>query len=271
MCPRSPDGVDILENHPKNENRIIELDRPETPDVEDYQFRPFRKGVAPDVSVTRPSDTRRDARFSMNAFARDAVTMREEERREFERRVDDRLRELVESEKKKAAEQGYQDGLEKGRAEAFAKFHQEASERLARFEKFVSECEAAKNAIFDANERFLMEMIHQICRMLFLKEVKVDQDYLIRLARELIDRVGVRENIVLRLHPDDMQTAEMLKQGLEATLGTLKNLTIEPSELVEGGGCALETQWNSIDASIQTQLQGIHDAIVGKSQDQAGG
>lgn len=269
MSFKTPQEFDIQDNHPRNEQQIVELDKPEAPEVEDYEFRPFRagpRGLPEGTPVTRPgtSGERRDARFSINPFARDAVTMREEDQREFDRRVQERLQQLVESERKKAAEKGYQAGLEKGRQEAYGAFRQEASERLARFESFVSECESAKESIFKANERFLMELIYRICRMLFLNEVKVDQQYLSRLARELIDRVGVRENILIRVNPQDMETIEMLKETLAKNMGGLKNLNIESSEQVQGGGCTVETQWNSIDASIETQLQGIHQALIGE-------
>ena len=75
--------------------------------------------------------------------------------------------------------------------------------------------------------------------------------------------MGVRENITLSLNPADLETAESIRQGLFASLGELKNLNILPSPAVKLGGCSIETEFNAIDASIETQLQSIHAALLG--------
>jgi flagellar biosynthesis/type III secretory pathway protein FliH len=46
-------------------------------------------------------------------------------------------------------------------------------------------------------------------------------------------------------------------------MGTLKNLTVEFSNQAHRGGCILETEWNAIDASLDTQFAGIYEALVG--------
>ena len=46
-------------------------------------------------------------------------------------------------------------------------------------------------------------------------------------------------------------------------MGDLKNLQIEGSDQFRSGGCTVETQWNAIDASIETQLKGLYDALMG--------
>jgi flagellar biosynthesis/type III secretory pathway protein FliH len=100
--------------------------------------------------------------------------------------------------------------------------------------------------------------------MVMLKDLSADREYLLRLTRELVERVGVKDNIRIRLNQNDMESMRLVRENLESTVGTMKNLHIEESREVETGGCIVETEWNAIDASIETQLQGIHRALVGE-------
>jgi flagellar assembly protein FliH len=210
-----------------------------------------------------PYRSQKDTRFSLSSLLRKPLSVEEEERRTIEEKVRARVSSVADEVRERARTEGYQEGLKKGYEEAFRRFQGEGAERLARFEKLMDAAETAKQDIFRANERYLIELIFRIARMVLLREAKADRQLVFRLARELIERVGVRENIRIRIHPDDATTIEMLKEGIEQTLGSMKNLQIEVSKEVRSGGCAIETEWNAIDASIDTQLDGLYDALIG--------
>jgi flagellar assembly protein FliH len=209
--------------------------------------------------------SQKDTRFSLSSLLRKPLSVEEEERRAIEEKVRARVSSMADEVRESAHASGYQAGLQKGYEEAFKRFQEEGAGRLARFEKVLEEAENAKQEIFRANERYLLELIFRIARTVLLREASTDRQLVLRLARELIDRVGIRENVRIRVNPDDGATIEMLKDGIEKTLGTMKNLTVEVSNQVKGGGCAVETEWNAIDASIETQLNGIYEALIGGS------
>ncbi len=95
-----------------------------------------------------------------------------------------------------------------------------------------------------------------------LKELGQDRDYLVRLCTELIEKTGLRDNLRLKVSPMDLETAEMLKAGIQQRLGEMRNLSVEPSADV-AGGCILESQWGAIDARLDTQLDGVLQALGG--------
>lgn len=172
---------------------------------------------------------------------------------------------MAEDAKKIAAKQGYEAGMKQGYQESFQKFQDEGRSRVERLESLVTEFENAKEDIFRVNERFLIDLIYQISKMLLLRELSTDREYILRLAEELIQRVGMRENIHIKISSNDVESIQMIKSGLEKNLGVLKNLQIETSSQIQQGGCLIETEWNALDASIETQLRGIYEALLGKS------
>jgi|GEM_PF-743523 len=215
-------------------------------------------------AVTDPAAAgraRKDSRFSINPLVRDGLGVNEEEQRVIESRVNDQVRVLTEQARQSGMKAGYEEGLRKGRDEAARTFRVDAEKRLAGLDSLIAEFENARQKIFQANEHFLIELVYRISRMVMLRELKDDREYVTRLARGILERMGVKENIKIRVSARDLETAGLVREGLERELGTLKNLTIEASAQVTSGGCQVETEWNAIDATIDTQLQGVRDAL----------
>lgn len=268
------------DNRNSKEIKVVNLDGNNEPVVSTFELSPLHKkgdqnynlvkaryGPLAVTDPERASRSLKDRRFSLNPLLRDPLSVEQEEKRVIEEKVRIRIDTLAEDAKKTASEEGYQDGLKKGYEEAFKKFQEESAPNLQKFDQLVQEAEKAKVEIFRANERFLVELVFRIARMVMLKELSTDRDYVLRLAKELISRVGVRENITIRVHPNDAETLDLLKGGLEKAYGAMSNLHIEASQLVKRGGCQIETEWNAIDASIDTQLDGLLNSLVGKSQE----
>ncbi len=267
------------EGESKQEHRVVKLQVPDVPAVKEFEFTRIKKAGDGDYQHTKKkygalaaTDTDRkktnvkDARFSLNSLLREPLSVDQEEARVIEERVQGRVRAVAEEAKQAAAAVGYRDGLAKGHEEAFLKFQQDAKDRLAMFDLLLKESEQAKQDIFKANERFLVELVYRIAKMVLLRELKTDRGYIQRLAEEVIERLGVRENIKLRINPRDAETIGSLKEDLEKSLGALQNLSVEISNQVPAGGCHVETQFNAIEANIDQILHGIGESLLGKAE-----
>lgn len=258
---------------------VIKCDENEGPAIQEYQFESIQSqsdylhakskfgalaATDLDKKKTNKHLTKRDNRFQVSPVLREILSIEEEEKRAIEEKVRTRVSTLSDEIKERAWSSGYEEGKKQGYNDSFQKYKDEGQIRVKEFEKFISECENAKAEIFKSNERFLIELIYRITRMILLKELETDKEYLLRLTKELIEKVGVRDNITIKLNTEDMATAEQLKAGLTKSLGILSNLGIEMSNAVKRGGCVIETQWNVIDANIETQLHGIYEGLLGR-------
>jgi flagellar assembly protein FliH len=204
---------------------------------------------------------KQDQRFMLSQLAREALSIGKEEEKIIEDRVTERINELSEKTRQEAFAQGHAEGLRKGQEEAFQEFQAESEKRLEQLNALLQSMESAKGELFEANREFLMNVIYRVAKTVLLKEISTDREYLLRLSRELIERCGLRENLTLKIHPSDAESIEMLKQGLLQSFSTLRNLSIELSDHVQGGGCILETEWGAVDASLQTQLSQVLSSL----------
>jgi len=268
--PPSNDGKGL-------DSRIVKMDKAQKSEVTSFEFGNLNRqekksyssikasfsGVGGLTEGEKQAHQLRDSRFSLNPMARTHLSIEEEEKKIIDEKVKAQIALISEEAKTKAMEEGYQVGLKKGFDEAFTQFRDEGNVRLKQFDAFITSVEDAKTVIFAANERYLIELVFRVAKMILLRELTTDKEYVLRLCKELIEKVGVRDNVSIRIHPDDMESMTMLREGLEKSLGAMKNLNIETSNQVKRGGCILETEWNAIEASIDTQIQGVYDALVG--------
>jgi flagellar biosynthesis/type III secretory pathway protein FliH len=254
--------------------RVMKPDNVSSPEVKNFDYSKFStqvgdynkvKSMYGSFAVTdseRDLKAQKDKRFNLSPLLRGPLSVEEEEKRALDERVRSRVAALAKEARDQARTDGYTEGLQKGYQEAFDKFRQEGVERLSKLDELLTGFEAAKVDVFRANERFLLELIFRISRMVLLKELSADKNYLLRLIRELIDRVGVRENITIRINPEELKTLSMLEKDIADNIGTLKNISIEGSKQVATSGCIVETEWNAIDATVETQLKGIYEALI---------
>jgi len=231
----------------------------------DYGFVRSHYGSLAITDSGREKRGVKDARFSLNPLQRDPLAVLQEESRVIEERVQERIVAVADQVRMDAHEEGYNDGLKRGFEEAFRKFQDEGARELDRFKAFLNECESAKENLFRANEQAILQILLRMGRMILLREIKEDQDYLLRLSREMLGRVGVRENVKIRVRSEDLAIAQKLKEGLEKDLGEFRNLKVESSSVIREGGVIVETDWSTIDAAVETQFRGVFDSFLESS------
>ena len=162
-------------------------------------------------------------------------------------------------------EAAYQEGFEQGRLEgkktSEEEFQSEMNPRLEQFNQLLQSFDEIKKDLYTANENFLVQLIFQMGRQVLLKELSTDADYIKRLASQLIDKVGAKENIRIKVSAKDQENIEQLREMLKIQYPDLKNVQIEVSDDVVLGGCKIETDLSRLNASVETQFNAIGNAL----------
>lgn len=255
--------------------RVVKLAESDRPQITAFETRSVRRSAehpAPAtpalVAAAAPANRglpQKDRRFALSAHVQDPAKIEAEARRALDEQVGARLTEELGKTQQGAFDQGFAEGVKQGQAKAHAEATVAAQAELDKLKTLIAAFEGAKAEVYQANERYLLELVFRIGRMLFLKDLSTDKEYLSRLARELVERMGARENIRIRLNPKDAERAAQIKTDLGQSLGELRNLSIEADAGIGGGGLEVQTEWSALDASIDTQLKAIHDAITGST------
>ena len=148
--------------------------------------------------------------------------------------------------------QGERAGLEAGgkRAEAM----------LRRLAQTLEELSGLRDNMVQQTERELVQLAVAIARRILQREVSVDPELTAALAHIALERIGSATPATVRLHPDDFAVVAGGQPG--AWLG--RQVEVRPDPSVARGGCLVESEFGSIDASMEAQVDEIARAVLGE-------
>lgn len=100
-------------------------------------------------------------------------------------------------------------------------------------------------------ERQMVELSLAVARRIIHREVSLDRDLLIAMARVALDRLGETAQVTVRLHPDDYELT-----GASRVMKTMgRSVMVLADTRVERGGCLVESDLGSLDVGIDSQIQ----------------
>lgn len=275
----------VVKEEPKSigERKVTEIPVPKNLSVSEFDLKRVGKAPGSGYSENREkfgplaaTDSGRKVKgqketgFKLNPLLKGPLGIDDEEKRFIESEVQKAIHAHQEQAKKDGYRKGYDAGLELGRSEAIKRFQQDSKTLSERLNSVIQSFEGLKDTVYHENERFFHEVILKIAKMVILNETKENQDFLLRLTKSVIERSGLRENLTILVSPDDIKQIEVLDAGLQKAMTGLKNIRIESSPEVVGGGCILVSDWGRIDASLETQIQGIRNALIETTSEDPG-
>lgn len=179
------------------------------------------------------------------------------DRRRGFRRIDDRnlisrAKEEANSIREAAAKEGYQEGI------------QAAKEDIQRVRESLESFLNAKQEVYEEIAPDVLEISLDIAKKIIKKEMHEDQTILLENIKDILKGLSKEETkIMLKVNPSQ---AAMLKQEIPEMMniaGLEAKVIIVPDENTMEGGCLLTTSNGVIDATIETQLEIISEALKG--------
>ncbi len=207
------------------------------------------------------TDPQSNPHFSMHPASKKGLGVEAEEMSHLESRINVEVEERISELRNKAIQEGFEQGRQEGKAEAEAAFAESVKPLYEQFAKLVTEFEGLKEDLYRANEQFLVQLIFQIGKQVVLDDLKVNRDYVKRLAAQLVEKTGAKENIRIKVSREDFENVEQIREYLKAQFPDLKNVQIDPSEDLLLGGCKIETDLSRMNASVESQFRAIQAAI----------
>lgn len=157
----------------------------------------------------------------------------------------------------KAYEEGRRQGYQEGIAQAWI----EAEQIRNRARSMVREVEEIRRRTLDELENDIRALAVAIAEKLVARQLELDPEYITAVAREVLEVVRERENIVLYAHPSHVVHLQDAYPKLKAALPENAALRIISDAGLEEGGCLVETEQGLVDASRDVRWQEILKAL----------
>jgi flagellar assembly protein FliH len=150
---------------------------------------------------------------------------------------------------------GYAQG-ERAGAEAAATRGEAMVRRLA---QTIEELGALRTDMMHKSERQLVQLAIAIAGRVIQREITMDRELLVAMARVALDRLGDVSTATIRLHPEDFAATTAARNGVLST--ELVRVVADP--IVNRGGCLVESDFGLIDLSVSAQVGEIAHALLG--------
>ncbi len=157
--------------------------------------------------------------------------------------------------KEKAEVEGYTEGLNLGKVEAYKAEEPRISERLKLLDTLLTDMANQREFIFRHNEKFLMDILAQILRVIALKEIELDPDYVQRLILHLLEQLSSTDDIRVLVSEADYENVGQLREKISREKPEFKHLNFEMNPDILKGSCRVETRSIVIDGSIEEQIR----------------
>ncbi len=146
--------------------------------------------------------------------------------------------------------QGEKAGIEAGTKRADA--------MLRRLSDTLTELDELRRSMVRQTEHQVVQLAVEMARRILRREVQIDTDLLVAMARVALDRLGDSAPATIRLNPEDYHTIAARHGGGWA--GSHVNVVADPA--VGRGGCMVESSFGFIDASVDAQFKVLEQALL---------
>jgi flagellar assembly protein FliH len=130
---------------------------------------------------------------------------------------------------------------------------------LHRLMQTLEELTQVRAQMIHQTERQMVQLALAIARRIVHREVTLDPDLLVAMARVAMERLGETAQVKVRLHPDDYEVAGA---GRVSQLAG-SNVMILADTHLSRGGCRIESDMGILDAGVDAQLAEIARALLG--------
>ena len=148
-------------------------------------------------------------------------------------------------------EKARQEGLAAGRAEAAAA----TAAAVARLQTLAEELAAHKPVLYAEARSQVLELTLALVRKILGPLAAAAPDAVVQVVERALQLLSDREQLTIRVHPDDLKVLLDAKPQLLTTVDGIQRLTVVEDPSVQPGGCLVQTPTTEIDARLDTQLQ----------------
>lgn len=210
--------------------------------------------------VSSPTDTGMDfTPFTMNEGEKKGKDPPEKriKERELEKILQQMEQKVIEA-RQNAYDEGFSEGVRKG---SETEKH-EVLTAMNTVQTLMKEVSTFKEKTLAASEKELLDLCFSMAEMVVHQEVSQDKSVVLSVLKAAFRNIVERENIKIRLNPDDYQYMVEIKSNFINSMDGVRNVFFEEDGSISRGGAIIETSSGEVDARISEQLNEIKSGIL---------
>lgn len=157
-----------------------------------------------------------------------------------------------------AHEKGLSEGIRKGRAMQ----KQESLQGIQTLNALIHEISGLRKSMLEGAEEQLLGLILAVAEKVIHMEVKTSREVIQHVLKAAIRNIVDRENMKVRVHPQDFQYLLDIKSDFLQGFDGIKNIVFEEDASILRGGAVVETAFGEVDARLDQQFDEIKSSLT---------
>ena len=168
--------------------------------------------------------------------------------------LDKEIEAIISQSEKKAYEDGYGAGFEKGKEDGLIEARNECDALLNEAEKIRDDNNEIRSKLLKSLEAEIIDLIQAIFEKIFRKLTEEDVDLIVSLVDRGIENLDMADKLTIITSRVDYDYLDLKKDEILAKASFVNELDLKYDSDMERGDLILETSKGSIDVSLAKQL-----------------
>ncbi|MEE4253120.1 MAG: flagellar assembly protein FliH [Desulfuromusa sp.] len=157
----------------------------------------------------------------------------------------------------KDVEDAYTRGKREGLDGAEGKLEKSASALVTA----ATEISRLRDSLAKNSGQDMLRLVMAISEQIIRREVAADPEVILTIIENALKSSVRSDQYQIRINPADLETVTKNKPLFLASISGLKNLSFETDPEISPGGCRVDSEFGDVDATIETQLEAIQQAL----------
>lgn len=162
-------------------------------------------------------------------------------------------KEILKRTKKKVAEIE-KDAYGKGEKKAFEDGKNKLEPVFEMFQEKIKELLEYQKEVYLKAEEGILALSLSLASRIIHHEVRAQKDLIIGAIKSATKKILSREQVTIRLNPEDMEYVLQNKPELKDDLKDIQQVAFKEDAAVGRGGCIIDTDFGSIDATVEKEF-----------------
>lgn len=161
-----------------------------------------------------------------------------------------------------AEREAHQKGLSEGIRDGRELQKNETRQSVLALTALIAEISGLKMSMLEAAEEQMLQLVLAVAEKVIHMETTTNRDVIRNVLKDAMKSIVDRENMKIRVHPQDFQYMLEIKSDFLKSLDGIKNVVFEEDASVTRGGAIVETMFGEVDARVDQQYNAIKSGLT---------
>ncbi len=205
-------------------------------------------------------DTHDHNNFQISPIVAEQSGVAEVKRQKVRDEIEAKVKEKYEALKEQARQEGFAQGVQEGIQEVFKANESQIQEQIAHIQTVARQFDTLKTDMLKQSEHQIITLIYHLASRLAQKEITEKPETVFSLINNMLENVQKDEKVKIYLNQEDIDFINSSEE-FSKNVGKYKNVKFEPNDSISRGGAQLETNFISIDATLETRAKKIWESL----------